>query len=156
MHWLRSAASFTALLAATTLAFGGCNQCGSSGQSGGGQHLVFTGPAAGTLTDATAQCRVFTSQKQLNYLFTGSLGGQDLTFNVQVNAYTGPGTYQVGSLLDGSANLRLQIGSYVGSSATGAGTVIIESNGKSGVVDANVGGGEHVTGAFRCDEVITA
>ena len=90
-------------------------------------------------------------------MLTGTLGGDALTFNIQVYAgYTGPGTYQVGSLLDGSGNLRLQIGSYVGSSSTGAGNIVIDSGGKSGSVDADLSGGEHVRGSFRCDEVTTA
>ena len=146
-------------MAATALAFAGCNQCGSASQptGAGGQHLVFTGPAAGTLTSATTQCRVYPAAKQLNYLLSGTLAGQDLTFNIQVYAgYTGPGTYQVGSLLDGSGNLRLQIGPYVGSSSTGAGKIVIDSGGKSGSVDADLNGGEHVKGSFHCDEVINA
>jgi hypothetical protein len=57
---------------------------------------------------------------------------------------------------DGSGNLRLQIGSYVGSSNTGAGKIVIDPGGKSGSVDADLSGGEHVNGSFKCDEVITA
>ena len=150
--WLKTAA----VVAATNIAFAGCNQCGASQPSGGGQNLVFTGPAAGSLTTADTSCQVHPSQKQLNFLLTGTLAGQDLTFNIQVYAgYVGPDSYQVGSLLDGSGNLRLQIGSYVGDSSTGAGTLTIDSDGKSGSVDADLSGGEHVKGSFRCDEVIT-
>ena len=153
MAWTRTAV----LVAATAIAFAGCNQCGASQPSGGGQNLVFTGPAAGTLTSADTSCQVHPSDKQLNFLLTGTLAGQDLTFNIQIYAgFVGPDTYQVGSLLDGSGNLRLQVGSYVGSSTTGAGTLVIDSDGKSGSVDADLSGGEHVKGSFRCDEVITA
>jgi hypothetical protein len=118
---------------------------------------VFTGPAAGTLTTAKTQCDLHPTDKQLNFLLTGTLGADAVTFNIQVYAgYTGPGTYPVGSLLDGSGNLRLQIGSYLGSSSTGAGSLVIDSGGKAGSVDADLSGGEHVKGSFKCDEVITA
>ena len=150
--WIKTAAA----IAASSIAFAGCNQCGASQPSGGGQHLVFTGPAAGTLTSAGTSCQVHPSDKQLNFLLTGKLAGEDLTFNIQVYAgYVGPDTYQVGSLLDGSGNLRLQVGSYVGSSTTGAGTIVIDADAKSGSVDADLSDGEHVKGSFRCDEVIT-
>jgi len=100
---------------------------------------------------------VHPSEKQLNFLLTGTLSSQALTFNMQIyTGYTGPGTYPVGSLLDGSGNLRLEIGSYVGSSGTGAGNLVIDSGGKSGSVDADLSGGEHVKGSFKCDEVTTA
>jgi hypothetical protein len=146
-----------AAVATATLAFTGCGQCGVSQPTGGGQHLVFTGPAAGTLSSAKTQCYLHPAEKQLNFLLTGTLGGDALTFNIQIyTGYTGPGTYPVGSLLDGSGNLRLEIGPYVGSSGTGAGNLVIDSGGKSGSVDADLSGGEHVKGSFKCDEVITA
>jgi hypothetical protein len=151
--WTRAAA----LVAVTVLALAGCGQCGASQPPGGGQHLVFTGPAAGTLTSAKTQCYLHPADKQLNFLLTGALGAAPLTFNIQVyTGYSGPGTYQVGSLLDGSVNLRLEVGAYVGSSGTGAGTLVIDSGGKSGSVDADLSGGEHVKGTFKCDEVVTA
>jgi hypothetical protein len=164
-----------ALLAAACLAFAACaGQGGSSSPSpatpstsspaaattpspaAAKQNLIFAGPAAGTLTDATTQCQVYTAQTQLNFALTGKLAGQDLTFNIQVNSgYKGPGTYQVGSLLDGAGELRLQVGSYAGASSTGAGTLIIDSDGKSGSIDADISGGEHIKGTFRCDQVQT-
>jgi hypothetical protein len=121
------------------------------------QNLVFTGPAAGTLTDATTQCQVFPSQSQLNFAFTGKLAGQDLTFNIHVyGGYKGgPATLQIGGVLDGAGELRLQVGSYAGASSTGSGTLIIDSDGKSGSVDADISGGEHIKGTFRCDQVQT-
>jgi hypothetical protein len=148
---LRAAFAIVACLALA--ACGG--QCGSTSSSAGGkQHLVFTGPAAGTLTDATTGCEIFTGAAQLNYSLTGKLSGQDLALNIHVHSgYTGPATYQVGSLLDGSGELRLEIGSYAGASSTGAGSLTIDSGEKSGSVDADLSGGEHVKGTFRCDEV---
>ena len=145
-------------MAATAFAIAGCDQCGAGQPSaGGGQNLVFTGAVGGTLTTATTSCQVHPTDKQLNFLLKGNLAGQELTFNIQVySEYTGPGTYQVGSLLDGSGNLRLQIGPYVGSSTTGAGTLVIDKDGRSGSVDADLSSGEHVKGSFRCDEVVTA
>jgi hypothetical protein len=117
---------------------------------------VFTGPAAGTLTQATTQCQVFPAGNQANFALTGKLAGQDLTFNIHVyGGYKGPGTYKIGSVLDGSGELRLQVGSFVGASSTGSGTLIIDSDGKSGSVDAEISGGEHTKGTFRCDQVQT-
>jgi len=118
------------------------------------QNLTFTGPAAGTLTTATTQCQHFAGSTQLNILLTGALNGQDLTFNIQVNSgYSGPGDYPVGSILDDhAANLRLQVGSYVGSSASGGGTLVINPDGKSGALKANLSEDEHVDGDFACDK----
>jgi len=120
------------------------------------QNLTFTGPAAGTLTTAKTECRYFAGSTQLNVLLTGSLNGQDLTFNIQVNSgYSGPADYPVGSILDDhAANLRLEVGSYVGSSASGAGTLVIKTDGKSGALRANLSGGERVDGDFACDRVV--
>jgi hypothetical protein len=148
--------SRAAVSLAACLALAACGgQCGSStSTAGGNQHLVFTGPAAGTLTDATTQCDVFTGAAQLNYLLKGRLSNQDLTFNIHIQGgYTGGGTYPVGSLLDGAGELRLEIGAYQGATTTGAGSLTIGSDERSGSVDADLSGGEHVQGTFRCDEV---
>ena len=129
-----------------------CGTCGSS--SAGHQHLVFTGPVAGTLTNASTLCTVYSSQGQANFLLTGSLDGQDLTFNIQIHAnYGGPGTYQVGSLLDGAGEMRLQVGTFEASSASGAGIVTILGDGMSGTVSDNLSAGEHVEGRFACDKL---
>ena len=130
---------------------------GSTTTSQGSVHLVFTGPAPGTLTSAGVACNLYNSETQFNAAITGQLGGKNLVFNVQVHSgYRGSGTYQVGTLLDGSGELRLQVGDWVGSSTTGAGTLTIFNDGKSGVVDANLGQGEHVTGSFTCPKVTSA
>jgi len=135
---------------------GTCGPCsGTSPAAASKVHLVFTGPAPGTLTAANIDCHLFNNQTQFNALVKGKLGDKDLTFNIQVySGYHGPDTYKVGTTLDGSANLRLQIGDWVGSSPSNAGTLII-TDGKSGVVDANLGDFEHVTGNFVCAEVKT-
>jgi len=147
-----------AIVLAACFGLAACGQCGASttAPNGGGQNLVFSGPAAGTLTTAKTGCEIFTASTQLNYLLTGTLGGKQLTFNIQVNSgYKGPGDYPVGSILDSGSNLRLQIGDYVGSSTTGAGTLTIDKDERSGSVDAALTGGEHVKGSFRCDQVKT-
>jgi len=128
-----------------------CGTPTTSGQSS--IHLVFTGPAAGTLTSGNVDCRLFSGGKQFNARVTGKIGDKDVLFNVQVfSTYNGPATYKIGTTLDGEANLRLQIGDWVGSSPSNAGQLIITDE-RSGVVDANLGGFEHVTGNFRCAEV---
>ena len=133
-----------------------CGQCGSSSPAGD-QHLVFTGPVAGTLTDAASSCVVYKSEAQANFQLTGSLGGQDLLFHLQIHSnYGGPGTYQVGSLLDGAGEIRLQVGTSDFDSATGAGIATILSDGKSGTVSVNLSGGEHVEGRFACDKLTSS
>lgn len=164
-----------ALLSIAYLAFGACAGQGGSGSSSPAtastpspatpstpspalvkQNLVFTGPAAGTLTEAATLCRVYTAQTQINFTLTGKVAGQDMILSIVVySGFKGPGTYQIGSTLDGSGELRLGIGSYAGASATGAGTLVIDSDGKSGSIDADVGGNEHIKGTFRCDQVRT-
>ena len=135
---------------------GTCGPCsGTSPAAASKVHLVFTGPAPGTLTTANVDCHLFNNQTQFNALVKGKLGDKDLTLNIQVYAgYHGPDTYKIGTTLDGSANLRLQVGDWVGSSPSNAGSLII-TDGKSGVVDANLGDFEHVTGNFVCAEVKT-
>ena len=149
---LRSAILFAALAVALV----SCgSQCGAT-STAGRQHLVFTGPAAGTLTDARTQCAVYANQGQANYHFDGVLAGQPLALNIQIHSrYKGAGTYPVGSLLDGAGELRLQAGSYVGATSSGAGTVTIDSGQSSGSVDADLSGGEHVKGTFACDGLST-
>ena len=127
--------------------------CGASSTVGQASiHLVFTGPAPGTLTSGGVDCHVF-GGKQFNASITGKIEGKDVLFNVQLySTYKGPATYRIGTTLDGEANLRLQIGDWVGSSPSNAGQLIITDD-RSGVVDANLGNFEHVTGSFRCAEV---
>jgi hypothetical protein len=166
MSFVRSRSPAT-VVAIAFVAFAACSSQGGStspssapsstpSPAGAKQNLVFTGPAAGTLTEATTQCEVFTAQSQLNFALRGTLGGQDLVLNIHVSSgYHGPGSYPVGSLLDGAGELRLQAGSYAGASSTGAGTLIISPDGKSGSIEADLSGGEHVKGNFRCDDVQT-
>ena len=150
MRWL--------LFAVALLLMAGCGPfCGSASTSGPAQHLVFTGPVAGTLTAAHVDCRVYAGAGQFNAAITGTFDARPLTFNVQIHSnYKGAGTYSVGSLLDGAGELRLQVGDFVASTASGAGTLTIDKGGASGAMDAELSSGEHVKGTFRCDEVHTA
>lgn len=130
--------------------------CGGHSTAAGNQDLVFSGPAAGTLTDAESQCTHFPSAHQANFHFDGMLGSQQLALNIQVHSgYDGPGTYAVGSLLDGAGEVRLQVGTLDVSSATGAGSVTVNTDGKSGSVTANLSGGERVHGTFVCAKLQT-
>jgi hypothetical protein len=149
MRWIWLALALTLMTACSPL-------CGTTSTSSGDQHLVFTGPAAGTLTHATSTCRDYPSQQQANFHFDGALGGQTLSLNIQIHSgYKGPGTYPVGSLLDGAGEVRLQVGTLDASSATGAGNVTVDADGKSGSISVELSGGEHVAGTFKCDEVRT-
>lgn len=130
--------------------------CGGQSTAAGNQHLVFTGPVAGTLTDAKSLCTHFPSSHQANFHFDGALGNQPLALNIQVHSgYDGAGTYAVGSLLDGAGEVRLQVGTLDASSSTGAGSVTVNADGKSGSVTANLSGGERVDGTFVCAKLQT-
>lgn len=149
----------TASLAVALLLLAACDPiCGArSSPAALAQDLVFTGPVAGKAGGVHVDCRIYSSQAQLNASITGTLNSKPLALNVQVHAgYHGAGTYPVGSLLDGAGELRLQVGDFVASTTTGAGTLTIDAGGTSGSVDAALSGGEHVKGTFNCDEVHTA
>ena len=143
-------------LAVAVLFMAACGPfCGSTSTGGPAQHLVFTGPAAGTLTGAASICTRYPGQQQATFHFDGTLGGKTLGINIEINGYKGPGTYPVGSLLDGAGEVRLQVGTFDAASATGAGTVTIDSDGRSGSLTVTLSGDEHVEGTFNCAEVRT-
>ncbi|TMG59205.1 MAG: hypothetical protein E6H83_09365 [Chloroflexi bacterium] len=76
---------------------------------------------------------------------TTAVNDQELTFNIQVNSgYHRRGEYPVGSILDAGRNLRLQVGSFMASSTTGGGTLAVNKDQKSGTLDSDLSGGEHV------------
>lgn len=129
--------------------------CSSRAPAAGSQHLVFSGPQAGTLTDAKTSCTHYADQKQINFFFGGVLNNQQLGMTIQINGYQTPGTFPVGSLLDGAGEVRLQVGTFDTSSTTGAGNVTVNSDGKSGSLKVDLLNGEHVEGTFRCDKVDT-
>ena len=118
------------------------------------EDLTFTGPVAGGMTAAVTTCRLLLSGSQLGLTFDGNIGSQRAMLTIQVNSeYKGPGDYAVGGPIDGGANLELSSTSYAGASSTGAGHVIVNPDGKSGTVNADLSGGEHVAGTFACDKV---
>jgi hypothetical protein len=142
-------------LAAALLMLAACSPtcAGGSTEAVERQNLVFTGPVAGTLTTAQVDCRVF-GGSEFNASITGMFMSKPLIFNVQVHSnYKGAGTYSVGSLLDGAGELRLQVGDFLASTSSGAGTLTIDQGGASGSMDAALSNGEHVKGTFKCDEV---
>ncbi|HZQ49515.1 MAG TPA: hypothetical protein VFB69_04320 [Candidatus Dormibacteraeota bacterium] len=130
--------------------------CAAPQVTGPSQHLVFSGAVAGTLSKATTSCTLYAEQKQANFELDGALGDKQLTFHIQVNGYTGPSSYPVGSILDGAAEIRSQIGDVIADSTTGAGTVTVNPDGKSGSLKADLVGGEHVEGTWACDKLTTA
>ena len=130
--------------------------CGAHPQPPAGWQLTMTGPVAGHLSTGASNCRVFTASKRFDYLIGTKMGGKDLVLSLIVYSnFTGPGTYKVGSVLDGSGELRLQLGTYQGFTTTGAGMLAVKSDGKSGTVDSDLTGGEHITGSWVCDKVET-
>lgn len=144
-------------MAAAIVLLAACNSLcgGGTTEAAAKQSLVFSGPVAGALTSAQVDCRV-NGGTQFNASITGTFNSKPLVFNVQIHsAYKGAGTYPVGSLLDGAGELRLQVGDFLASTATGAGTLIIDQGGKSGSMDAGFSNGEHVKGSFKCDELHT-
>jgi len=129
--------------------------CTSRAPAAGNQHLVFTGPQAGTITDAKTSCTHYPGQKQINFSIGGVLNNQELGLTIQINGYEAPGTFPVGSLLDGAGEVRLQVGTFDASSTTGAGNVTVNSDAKSGSLKVDLLNGEHVEGTFRCDKLDT-
>lgn len=118
------------------------------------QNLVFTGPAAGTLTSAVSSCRVLGPTNQLSADFDGTMGGQKLSLGISVlKDFKGAGTYTVGGIIDGGASLTMTFGKYIGASPGGGGTMVVNADGKSGTLDADLNDAEHVRGNWECDQV---
>jgi hypothetical protein len=139
------------LLSATSA---GSPVCSAPAARGPALDLVLSGPASGTVASGSATCRRYTISKRFDYFLNSKLNGKDLVFTLVVySTYSGPGTYPVGSLLDGAGELRLSVGTVDVSTATGAGTLTVNADGRSGSVDADLSGGEHVKGTFACDHL---
>ena len=127
--------------------------CSSSSSVGAGWSLTFTGPAAGTISTGHSDCLVAATGKRLDYAITSEMNGTELIMTITIySGYGGQGTYKVGTTLDGAAEVRLDVDHYQGSSASSAGTVTVNSDGRSGTVDANLPNGEHVKGSWTCDK----
>ena len=129
--------------------------CGSSSGAAGGSSwgLTFTGPAAGSISSGHSDCLVAVGGKRLDYAISSEMNGTELIMSITIySGYHGGGTYRVGTTLDGSAEVRLDVDHYLGSSASGAGTVTVNSGARSGTVDADLPNGEHVKGSWKCDK----
>ena len=126
---------------------------GTAGSSSSTWQLTFTGPAAGTISTGHSDCLVGASGTRLDYAISSQMNGVELIMTITIySGYTGKGTYKVGTTLDGSAEVRLDVDHYQGSSTSGAGTVTVNSDKRSGTVDANLPNGEHVKGSWKCDK----
>jgi hypothetical protein len=118
------------------------------------QDLTFTGRVAGRLTTAATTCRLLLNGAQLGMTFEGAIGSQKAMLTIQVNSgYHGPGAYGVGGPIDGGANVELSSASYAGASSSNAGNLIVNPDGKTGVINADLSGGEHVAGTYSCDKI---
>ena len=89
--------------------------------------------------------------------FDGNIGSQKATLTIQVNSgYNGPGAYAVGGPIDGGANIELSSAGYAGASAANAGNLIVNPpDAKTGTINAELSGGEHVAGTYTCDKITT-
>jgi hypothetical protein len=143
-------------LAVALLLLAACDPvCGgrTTGPAASSWHLTFTGPAAGTVSSGHSDCLVGASGKRLDYALSSLMNGTELIMTITIySGFTGKGTYKVGTTLDGAAEVRLDVDHYQGSSASGAGTVTVNSDSRSGTVDANLPNGEHVKGSWKCDK----
>jgi hypothetical protein len=144
-------------IAAAMVLMAACSPvCGSTVPAPAGWQLTMTGPVAGNLSSGSSNCQVFTGSRRFDYLLGTKMSGKDLVLSLTVYSnFTGPGTYKVGSVLDGSGELRLQLGTYQGFTTTDAGTLAVKTDGKSGTVDSDLTGGEHIKGSWVCDKVET-
>ena len=148
-----------AILIAALVLLGACSPLCSSAPAAtaAGWKLTFTGPAAGTLSTGTSSCQAFTASKHFQYGLNSQLNGKDLILTITVYSnFTGQGSYKVGTVLDGSAELRLQAGDYEGSTTTGAGTLDVNADSKSGKVESDLPQGEHVSGTWSCGKYETS
>jgi hypothetical protein len=119
------------------------------------QELTFTGPIAGKLAAALTSCKLLQNGTQLGMRFDGNIGMQRAMFTVAVNSgYHGPGAYAVGAPMDGGADLELSSISYTGASSANAGNLIINPpDARTGIINADLSGGEHVAGTYTCDRL---
>jgi hypothetical protein len=119
------------------------------------QELTFSGPIAGKLAAAVTTCKLLQNGTQLGMSFDGNIGAQHGMFTIQVNAgYRGPGAYAVGAPMDGGASLELSSTPYAGASSTNAGNLIINPpDARTGIINADLSGGEHVAGTYTCDKL---
>ena len=119
------------------------------------QELTFTGPIAGKLAAAVTTCKLLQNGTQLGMSFDGNIGARHGIFTIQVNSgYRGPGAYAVGAPMDGGANLELSSTAYTGASPANAGNLIINPpDARTGIINADLSGGEHVAGTYTCDKL---
>lgn len=130
--------------------------CTSRAPAPAGWQLTFTGPAAGTVSTGHSDCLVAATGTRLDYALSSHMNGTELIMTITIySGYTGKGSYTVGTTLDGAAEVRLDVGHYQGSSTSNSGTVTVNSDKRSGTVDAGLPNGEHVNGSWSCDKYET-
>ena len=131
-----------------------CNSRGPAASTS--WQLTFTGPAAGTVSTGHSDCLVAASGDRLDYALSAVMNSTELIMTITIySGYTGKGTYKVGTTLDGAAEVRLDVDHYQNSTTSNAGTVTVNSDKRSGTVDAELPNGEYVKGSWICDKVDT-
>ncbi len=130
-----------------------CGARSAANTSSSGWQLTFKGPQAGTVSTGKSDCLVSSEGHRLDFAVDGKMNGFELILVIVIySAYQARGSYHVGTTAEGEAFVHLDVGGYLGSSASGAGTVTVNSDGRSGSVDANLPSGERVSGTWKCDK----
>lgn len=125
--------------------------CGAGSAPAETWKLTLTGPAAGSISAGASSCQAFTG-KSFQYGLTSQMNGKDVVLTITIySAFTGKGSYKVGTVLDGAGEVRLSVGDYKGATTSGAGDLEVNADGRSGTVDADLPEGEHISGSWKCD-----
>ena len=106
------------------------------------QALTFTGYLAGEMSSGTGECRASRSSALFQVTIAGEFAGARHTVRAVAQSYSGPGTYGVDA--PRRATIRLDNG------AGSAGTLVVNDDGASGSIDADLIDGEHVSGTWAC------
>ena len=117
---------------------------GTGGNGGGGtavQLLTFTGPIAGTMTEATTQCEKFLNlPARLEVTLNGKVGTANRRVKISIFNYGGSGSY-------GGAAVQVDIAGTIASGEEAS----VAAGEKSGTIDSAMNtDGNKVTGSWSC------
>jgi hypothetical protein len=117
---------------------------GADGGTGGGpavQLLTFTGPIAGTMTEARAVCeKLGTAPARLEVTLDGKVGGTDRRLKITIQNYAGAGNY-------GGSAVQVDI---AGTTVSGDEASVAAGETSGTIESATNKDGNEVTGSWNC------